>query len=204
MNISNSIIIIQKNIKKFLVRKNILIPSSMYQSKTWRQNQNWYINGKSNECEKYQITNIENIIKSKITKTNDRINFEKNIISSIKNPHSYPDGYEWCENFDGKIKNNNNLYYFNLKFICGNGGGQTRSLKEVYHFINAQLEYLLISNIDNIKIFNILDGNESYKNKNKFIYLLNKDKYINVKQYIFVGDLYEFQKYINKNKLDIV
>jgi hypothetical protein len=33
--------------------------SSKYQTKEWRLNQQWYINGKHNECEKYQIEYIE-------------------------------------------------------------------------------------------------------------------------------------------------
>jgi hypothetical protein len=46
------------------------------------------------------------------------------------------DGYEYSENFDGLILKNNNKFYFNLKFVCGNGGAQTRTLREIYHFIN--------------------------------------------------------------------
>ena len=32
--------------------------------------------------------------------------------------------------------------YCNLKMICGSGGGQTRALREVYHFISAQQRHL--------------------------------------------------------------
>ena len=55
------ILIIQKYIRGYLTRKYILIPSSFYQTKDWRKNRNWYKNGKSNECEKYQINLIERI-----------------------------------------------------------------------------------------------------------------------------------------------
>ena len=48
----NQISIIQKNIRGYLVRKFILIPSSYYQTKEWRINRKWYKNGKSNECDK--------------------------------------------------------------------------------------------------------------------------------------------------------
>ena len=41
-----------------------------------------------------------------------------NIIHTLKNN----DGYECTENFDGKIIINNNIYYFNLKFVCESGG----------------------------------------------------------------------------------
>ena len=52
MNIKH-IIIIQKYIRRYLIHNHLLVPSSYYQTKQWRQNRNWYKNGKSNECEKY-------------------------------------------------------------------------------------------------------------------------------------------------------
>lgn len=191
-NYIKQIIIIQKYIKGYLVRKNFLIPLSYYQTKQWRRN--WYINGKSNECEKYQIYLIEKIIKEKLNKTNDRINMETNEIINKKNPNVNDDGYEWIENFDGKLVKNNNIYYFNLKFVCDNGGAQTRTLREVYHFIKYQLEYLVKFKINNVYFINILDGNTCYNNMNKYKYLINKEKYKNVNKNIFIGSLYDFQK----------
>ena len=111
------IIIIQKYVRGYLIRKHILIPSSYYQTKIWRKKRLWYKTGKSNECEKYQIIAIEKIIKNKLPKTNDRINTEINEIISRKNPMVNDDGYEWSENFDGLLIKNNNRYYFNLKFV---------------------------------------------------------------------------------------
>jgi hypothetical protein len=127
-----NIIIIQKYIRKYIIQKQILIPSAYYQTKEWRKNRIWYKNGKSNECEKYQIDLIGKMIKIKIKdflliKTDDRINIESNEIINKKNPMINNDGYEWTENFDGKIIKNNNIYYFNLKFVCDNGGAQTRN-----------------------------------------------------------------------------
>ena len=43
------IIIIQKYIRRYLILKQILIPSSYYQTKEWRKNKKWYKNGKSND-----------------------------------------------------------------------------------------------------------------------------------------------------------
>ena len=195
----DEIIIIQKYYRRYLIRKNILIPSSYYQTKNWRKNKKWYKKGKSNECEIYQINLIEKIINIKLNKTNDRINTETNNIIDNRNPLVNSDGYEWTENFDGKIIKNEIIYYFNLKFVCDSGGSQTRSLREVYHFIKYQLEYLLIFKISNVYFINILDGNTCYNNMEKYKYLINKQKYENIKKYIFVGDTYEFQ--INKIKL---
>ena len=199
MNNINEIIIIQKYYRRYIAKKNILIPSSYYQTKNWRKNKKWYKTGKSNECEIYQINLIEKIINLKLNKTNDRINTETNNIIDNRNPLVNNDGYEWTENFDRKIIKNEIIYYFNLKFICDNGGSQTRSLREVYHFIKYQLEYLLIFKISNVYFINILDGNTCYNNMEKYKYLINKQKYENIKKYIFVGDTYEFQ--INKIKL---
>ena len=194
MNKLEHIIIIQKYVRRYLIRKQILIPSSYYQTKTWRKNRKWYKDGKSNECEKYQISLIEEIIGLKLKKTDDRINMETNEIINIKKPMTNNDGYEWSENFDGKISLNNNTYYFNLKVVCDSGGAQTRTLREVYHFIKYQIEYLIKFNTNNIYFINILDGDTSYKNMDKFKYLTNKQKYKDIKKYIFIGSIHDFQK----------
>ena len=76
LNIDDNIIKIQKIIRGYLIRKYILLPSSKYQTKLWRIKQSWYINGKKNECEIYQIKIINKIIKNKLDKTFDRINFK--------------------------------------------------------------------------------------------------------------------------------
>lgn len=114
----------------------------------------------------------------------------------------YNDGYEWSENFDRLLIKNNNKYYFSLKFVCDNGGAQTRSLREVYHFIKYQMEYLIKFNMKNIYFINILDGDTCYNNIDKFKFLTNKEKYKQVIKYIFVGSLYDFQK--SNIKLHIV
>jgi len=180
------------------VRKQVLIPSSYYQTKIWRKNRKWYKTGKSNECEKYQIRILEKIIKLKPNKTNQRINSETYEIVNIRNPLIKLDGYEWSENFDGKLEAKNITYYFNLKFVCDNGGAQTRTLKDVYHFIKYQIEHLLKFKTKDIYFINILDGDTSNKNMSKFLYLINKENNKNINKFIFVGDLYDFQK--NKYK----
>lgn len=196
----DKIIKIQKWYRGCISRKLILIPNSYYQTKIWRKNQKWYISGKSNECEKYQINLIEQIVKTQLNKTDDRINIETFKLTNNRYPMKKDDGYEWTENFDGKIIFNHNLYYFNLKFICDSGGAQTRSLREVYHFVRIQLEYLLSNKNYKNKIFfiNILDGDTSYKNMNKFIFLLNKPKYNSINEYVFIGSLFQFQSFYRK------
>lgn len=187
---------IQKYIRGYLTRKYILIPSSFYQTKNWRKNRIWYKTGKSNECEKYQISLIEKICNLKLLKTFDRINMSTIEIISNKNPMINNDGYEWSENLDGLVIKNNIKYYFNLKFVCDSGGSQTRTLREVYHFIKYQMEYLIKFNMNNIYFINILDGDTSYNNINKFNFLKNKVKYII--NYIFIGGLHDFQRHCIK------
>jgi UV damage endonuclease UvdE len=65
------VVMIQKHVRGYLVRKNMLIPDSCYQTKVWRQCKDWYKNGKSNECEKYQINTIEKIINNKLKNKKD-------------------------------------------------------------------------------------------------------------------------------------
>jgi hypothetical protein len=169
-------------------------------NKTWRKNCTWYNNGKSNECEKYQIELIEKLISTKLKKTDHRLDIETIEIKTIKNPLTYEYGFDFTENFDGIIHRNDKTYYFNLKFVCDSGGAQTRTLREVYHFIKYQLEYL-VKNMknDNIHFFNILDGDTCYKSMKKFNYLLNKEKYIIIKDNIFIGSLYDFNNTIIKS-----
>ena len=125
---------IQSMYRMYHIRNKILIPSACYQTKIWRQNQFWYKNSKSNECEKYQINLIEKIIKHKLTKTDDRINMESCQIINKKHPNINNDGYEYIENFDGKIILNNNIYYFNLKFVCDSGGSTNTYFKRSISF----------------------------------------------------------------------
>jgi hypothetical protein len=186
----DNIIIIQKNIRGYLVRKKELIANSYYQTKQWRNNRKWYKNGKSNECEKYQINILEKIIKIEIKKTNCRINMIDNIMENIKHPMKNKNGYEYTENFDGYFINKNNNYYINLKFVCDEGGAQTRTLREVYHFIKNQIKILEKEN--NIYFINILDGDTSNKNMDKFNYLMENIN-TKIKNKLFIGDLYEFQ-----------
>jgi hypothetical protein len=189
MGESEASIVIQKYVRGYLVRKNILIPSSFYQTYNWRKNQKWYSGGKCNECEKYQINLVQKIININLQKSGFRFNL---FTGEFKN-HNYPiqnlDALEWSENMDGYFKYKNNKYYVNLKFICGSGGAQTRSLRELYHFINQQIIYL--KQHSDIYFINILDGDICYKHIKYFDYLLSKNDMIMGK--IFIGDMSEFQ-----------
>jgi hypothetical protein len=101
-----------------------------------------------------------------------------------------PNGYDFTEDFDGVQTINSKPIYINLKCIVGKGGSQTRSLREVYWFIDGQM------NIDDDVYFaNILDGDEAHACMPKFNYLLqhlkNKDK-------IYVGDLKGYFRWFSR------
>ena len=70
--------------------------------------------------------------------------------------------------------------------ICGSGGGQTRALREVYHFISAQQRYLNQEPSSKLLFVNTLDGNKCYKK----IKLFPKVEH----GQIFVGSLFEYNE----------
>ena len=166
---------------------------SQHQTKEWRLKQPWYIDGKKNECEKYQIKQLEYIVNVKIEKTYLRINIYNITTIEINNIEisKLLNKFEFSENFDGKIKLNNNIIYFNLKMITDKGGGQKRSIKEVFHFIIAQEKWIETQN--NTYIMNILDGEFSF-NTIKFLPNINSNN-------IFIGDMYQFHNYFQETFL---
>ena len=190
---------IQKTYRGFHNRNQLLIPPAIYQTKKWRQNQSWYETGLRNECEIYQRSMIDQITKKTCSKTSNRINIITKEMKSLKQPMKQTDGFEWTEDFDGFIQHDKNDLYFNMKFVCNSGGGQTRTLREVYHFITCQLEHLIkFYNSSSMTIpyfINILDGDTSNKHMEKFNYLLKKKEYETVSKQVFIGDMYDFQKY---------
>lgn len=148
--------------------------SSEYHTKKWRKSQEWYTSGKKNECEKFQIRNISKIFEN-MSITQDRVNLTTGEIKSVKHPFHREDAFDWTENFDGLTHHRGKKIYFNFKFVVGSGGAQTRSLREVYHYIKKQKGYIFV---------NILDGDESFRRRRHFRHMLSLTKY--------VGDSYDF------------
>ena len=179
-----------KIVSNYIFKKHTT--QSKYQTKSWRNSQIWYKDGKHNECELYQREKIEKITKQKCPKTNERINMDKNDIISETRPMKRDDAFDWTEDFDGKQIYNTSSLYYNLKMVVGTGGAQTRSLREVAHFIRSQLNYNK-SHIHNPKYFvNILDGDESCKLIDKYKNIVNKPEYKHVKNFVYIGDTYGF------------
>lgn len=174
-------------------KRSLMIIQSKYQTKDWRKSQSWYKGGKSNECEIYQRDLIKQITEKDCPKTNMRINLRTLELVEKSSPLQRSDGFDWTEDFDGRQLLNNTELYYNLKMICDSGGAQTRSLREVYHFVEAQMKYLLKNPDRSIYFINILDGDTSYSQREKFIYLLNLPEYASVIDRVFVDDMFIFQ-----------
>jgi hypothetical protein len=183
--------------------------SSELQTKAWRKLQKWYKGGKHTECEVYQKSQLLHIInkilidlgKEKITcipYTSDRINEDKELYT-IENCHcpgknKLKNKFEYTENFDGKLELFGKIFYFNLKFVCEDGGSQNRTLKLVYMFIKSQYKHIQKHNPKNTYFVNILDGDTCRKN---IEHIKNAKTYFNVEN-VFIGDTKEFSSWINK------
>jgi len=182
------------------------ITSSKNQNKEWRLANICSIGGQKNgACEKYQINLIKQITQLSYNKSKYmRLNHRTLEFKSISNPmtngkgKSIPNGFDWSEDFDGLQIHNNNKLYYNLKFVCGRGGAQTRTLKDVSSFIETQLKYIKKKGAENIIFINILDGNESFRNMTRFEYLLNLEDYKPYNSKCFVGDMEQFQSWFSK------
>ena len=178
------------------------VVSSKLQTKAWRKAQSWYKGGKSNECEKYQKDQIRNLTGvDLVVRQGFRINKESYELCQIRNVDfkKLENKFEYTEDFDCIHKIKDFDLFYNLKIVCESGGAQTRCLNLVYYFIESQMQYLLHTDCKNKYFINILDGDTSYKSMKYFQYLLNKEKYKSVNSYVFVGDMYEFQKWLDKN-----
>jgi len=175
------------------------IVRAILQTKQWRNGCEWYVNGKHNECELYQRNIISLIIGSPLVKSSVRINTCDYRMQINTNPMKSEDGFDWTEDFDGFLMDGGNELYFNLKMVCSQGGSQTRTLREVYHFIKSQLEHLLIYR-GNAHFVNILDGDECHRVMPKFNYLIELPKYMQIKNRVYVGDLAGFQEWFQINK----
>jgi hypothetical protein len=170
---------------------------SEYQTKIWRQQQEWYYNGKRNECEKFQIRMLhqDQFLGLNLIKTTDRINTNT---LEIRSKNRYDSIFEYTENFDRLINFKNFKIYFNLKFVCDRGGSQTRTLRETYNFINLQLKFLQESKAENIYFINILDGDESFRCMNDMRKIIDSSPVYN--KYVYIGDMHNFMDWFRNLK----
>lgn len=114
---------------------------------------------KTSRMEKYQRHMTEEITGLQCPKSgHTRIDLERGQLVRVRNPiASHDSGLFYTEDFDGVQHIDATTLYYNFKSIVGTGGSQTRSLREVAHFIKGQHDVLLNATSD-IYFVNILDG----------------------------------------------
>lgn len=133
-------------------------------------------------------------------KTNIRINLRTNTLKDIAHPNTKSDGFDYSEDFDGVQSVKNKKVYVNLKCIVGKGGVQTRSLREVYWFVEGQLNS--IKSVENVYFANILDGDEAHSSMSKFEYILDLPAFESVKNRVYIGDLKGYFDWFKKTFVD--
>ena len=140
--------------------------------------------------EDWQRSCVEQIVGEICSKTNLRMNIKTAELKEVSRPANEYDEFEWTEDFDGQIILNNN-YLFNFKMVIGTGGGQTRTLRELYHFIKCQFRYLQLNPDSEIIFVNILDGDCAADKMSRFNQLKTD---FNEFDKVFIGDIYTFQQ----------
>ena len=119
-----------------------------------------------------------------------RIDLERLEIVKMPKFIDNPRGLEFTEDFDAVQIIGAKRIYINLKSISGTGGGQTRSVREIYWFIDGQLQ--IAPKYPLYYFANILDGAQSPKYKKHFDYLMSKAQYEHNKKQIYIGDLKDY------------
>ncbi len=146
----------------------------------------------STEPEQFQRRKIAEGTGYACPKTNTRIHLRQHHLREVPFPNKKPDGFDYSEDFDGVQVVGPTHIYVNLKCIVGKGGSQTRSLREVYWFVEGQLhvlQSLLPAERSTTFFANILDGDEAHAVLEKFRYLLALPTFADVRSHVYVGDL---------------
>ena len=146
------------------------------------------VSGKLSTCiEKFQRNLIEKHTGLACEKTNIRIHLGRNELTECCRPMDHLDGFEYTEDFDGVQITENEKIFINLKSVCGAGGSQTRTLREVYHFIHGQCKWLEQNN-QSVYFANILDGDQAHR---RMPLLKNALTHYDpeVQKRIYIGDL---------------
>jgi len=141
-------------------------------------------------AEKWQRMCLEKITGEECKKTNLRLNLETYKLKEVTRPSNESDEFEWTEDFDGEFFVGKTRYLVNFKMIVGTGGSQTRSMREVYHFIKCQESYLKSSRDKYTKFLNILDGDSVGAKMNSMRNASPKS----ASKKIFIGDTYEIKE----------
>ena len=151
--------------------------------------------------ERYQRSLIISNTGRDCPKTHMRINLRKRELVEIVRLPS-PGRYDYTEDFDGVQVFDHKKVYVNLKCVAGKGGSQTRTLRNVYSFVEGQLNVLL--NGEDVYFANVLDGDESSEAMVEFEYLLSLPEYASIQHRVYVGDLKNYIEWIRPAKKVII
>jgi hypothetical protein len=168
-------------------------------SKTTRQEVFGEASGgaKTTDMEKYQRKAVEDGTGLACQKTNYRINSRKNTLEYVAHPLHQVNGFDYTEDFDGVQNAPFGRVFISFKSVVGAGGSQTRTLRECYHFAEAQLKLLLKLNKE-MFFANILDGDEAEKRMKNFTFLCSLPEYASVAHNVYVGHLGGYFDWFNK------
>jgi hypothetical protein len=169
-----------------------LVPAEK-QTKEWRNQQTWYKGGKKNECENFQVAEIRLMIDKKhqlLDHVGTRINDLTFELSNVLRVSNSENPLIWTEDFDLEVLADPFRVFFNLKFIVGDGGSQTRSIREVRHFIQSQHAHITKHGTKNVFV-NVLDGDTSAK----YTHWLKK---MFPHEQIYIGDSYGLSGWLSK------
>jgi hypothetical protein len=152
-----------------------MLIESRFMTASWRSS---HFKNKSSSIvyEQWQKKNIEEITTMQVSVCNLKLN-KRNLEILVKRNSREFDEFDYSEKFDGmhinpKKNHGPGIYLYNLKMICGTGGMQTRSLKNVYDFIECQYKYNK-KYPNKVRFVNILDGDASFSAMKYFNYLNN-------------------------------
>ena len=164
------------------------VPAGVEMTKLWRHGLFGAVSGGagSTAMEQWQRKQVEDGTGVACPKTKMRINVRTKTLHEIAQPNRRADGFDFTEDFDGVQTFGQTKVYLDFKSIVSAGGAQTRSLREVHHFVEGQLD--VAKTTSGILFANLLDGDESASHMDKFENLKQRPEYADVRDRVYVGD----------------
>jgi hypothetical protein len=165
-------------------------------TKEWRQQMFGRVAGGAGSrlIEVYQRQKVVEGTGVPCPKTTMRINLRTNTFHDIAHPNTQANGFDYSEDFDGVQVKGTTRVFLNFKSIASAGGAQTRSLREVYWFVEGQLK--MLKDHPAVYFANILDGDEPDSHMDKYSYLLSLPEFADVRQRVYVGDLHGYFEWV--------
>jgi len=140
--------------------------------------------------ERWQRCVLEDTVGQCVPKSNNlRLHMVNWTMQNLPYILNQPDAFLWSEDFDGMFTKNGYTYLVNFKMVNARGGAQTRTMRELYHFIGTQLNYVQTNPNSQYRFLNILDGDVIVALMSHYHALVNQFP-PNVQKSVYVGDSY--------------